>query len=110
MRCTGGRLELSGTVGQPGVAELSGGRYVVTGGFRFALVPGDGDEDGGVTLRDVAAFAECLLGPAGGPALDGCGNVDADANGTVDLTDFAEVQYTFSSPSRPVDHRLTKAL
>jgi len=56
--------------------------------------PGDLDHDGQVTIADFDALADCLNGPIGGlgPTCD-AGDVDAD--GDVDLEDFAEFQRRF---------------
>lgn len=97
MRSSGGDFELSSTIGQPdaGVMSSGDGTFELTGGFWFALAPGDCDEDGAVGLFDHQAFEACLTGP-GQPTLAGCECYDVDRNGTVDLADFASNQTEFS--------------
>ena len=95
MHCTGGDFELSATIGQPDAGVFSGGDYVLTGGFWFSVAPGDGDEDGLVSLLDFDSFEPCLLGPAGG--LDtGCASYDVNGSGHVDLRDYAAFQTAFT--------------
>ena len=95
MFCTGGEFELSGTVGQVDAAVFSGGDYVLTGGFWFAVAPGDGDEDGAVGFLDYDAFEGCFLGPDQAIA-DHCGQFDVDASGHVDLKDYGAFQTAFT--------------
>ena len=98
MRSTGGAFELSGTIGQPDVGVLIGADYELSGGFWFPIPPGDCNEDGGIRLKDVADFEECLLGPDDLSAEEACRCFDLDGSGRVDLLDFAAVQIGFSSP------------
>lgn len=94
-----GEYELSGTIGQPDAgAPLSGppgSGYELTGGFWFALVPGDCNSDGGVTLFDYGDFESCLSGPGAGVA-PGCACFDMNRDGKIDLRDFADFQSAFS--------------
>ena len=91
----GGDFELSATIGQPDAGVFSGGDYVLTGGFWLSVAPGDGDEDGLVSLLDFDSFEPCLLGPAGG--LDtGCASYDVNGSGHVDLRDYAAFQTAFT--------------
>jgi hypothetical protein len=93
MRSTGGGFELSGTIGQVDAGRLAGGDFELTGGFWFEVSPGDCNEDGGVTLFDVADFSSCILGPyifdEPGPL---CECFDLDLSATIDLRDFAHLQ------------------
>jgi hypothetical protein len=67
------------------------------------LVTGDFNGDGFVTLDDVADFIACVVGPCDEagctPALYSdtcCRLADVDADGDVDLRDFADYQTIFS--------------
>lgn len=95
MFSTGGDFELSGTIGQPDAGTLTSGEYTLTGGFWFALAPGDCNSDGGVTLFDYGDFEGCLSGPGAGVA-PGCACFDLNRDGTIDLLDFADFQSAFS--------------
>jgi murein tripeptide amidase MpaA len=53
--------------------------------------PGDFNGDTQVTAADLAAFPGCLEGPTGGVAPT-CGIFDFNADGRIDLTDFASFQ------------------
>jgi len=97
MRSTGGAFELSGTIGQPDAGVLTGGSFVLTGGFWFGLAPTDCNDDGSVNLADYDMFEACLSGPAGG-ILAGCACYDVDRNGDVDMVDFAVSQAEFTGP------------
>lgn len=78
---TGGPYELVGTIGQHDAGVVSGGDYVVSGGFwagSFGCV---------VNITDLRILAEWWLeSGAGLPA-------DIDGNNTVDIADFAELAY-----------------
>ncbi|GJM25033.1 MAG: hypothetical protein DHS20C16_14480 [Phycisphaerae bacterium] len=93
---SGGSLKLSATVGQPDVGTASGGGLRLTGGFWFAVSPGDCDFDGDIDQHDHDDLANCLLGPSGGIATD-CSCLDVDQSGSVDLKDFALFQNWFVS-------------
>jgi hypothetical protein len=95
MFSSGGDYELSGTIGQPDAGILSGGEFTLTGGFWFALAPGDFNNDGGVNLLDYADFQPCLSGP-GVAVTEACVGFDVNRSGTVDLLDFAVAQTTFT--------------
>jgi len=95
MRSVGVDFELSGTIGQPDAGVLSGGGFELTGGFWFALAPGDCNDDGTVGLSDYYSFQVCLSGPDA-PTTDGCACFDLDRDGTVDLADFALSQSNFT--------------
>lgn len=95
-----GRYEVSGTIGQPDASEPMTGPpdsgYEVTGGFWFALAPGDCNGDAGVNLFDHRDFSACMAGPADGPLNLECRCFDVDGNGTVDLADFAQIAAGFT--------------
>lgn len=93
---TGGEFEVSGTIGQPDAGVMAGGDFTLTGGFWFALAPGDCNTDGGVNLFDYSPFEACLAGPADGPLSPECACFDLDGNGTVDLVDFGLFEVAFS--------------
>ena len=95
MNASGDEFELSGTIGQPDAGSMSGGDFQLTGGFWFAIPPGDCEEDGDVDLFDHAEFESCLAGPSSAPGLD-CRCFDVDRSGTVDLMDFAIAQAGFT--------------
>ncbi len=96
MFSTGGEFELSGTIGQADAGAMNGGDFELTGGFWFALAPGDCNTDGGVNLFDYSSFEACLAGPADGPLTPECACFDLDGDGTVDLMDFGLFQFGFS--------------
>ncbi len=92
---TGERFVLSGTIGQPDAGQMSGDRFTLTGGFRFAQVPTDCNSDGTVNLHDHALFEACLTGPGHGYQDAACRCFDLDADGDVDLIDNATIQRMF---------------
>jgi hypothetical protein len=96
MRSTGGRIELSGTIGQPDAGTMTARGIELTGGFWFPLAPGDCNSDGGVNLIDHGDLTSCFTGPDGRVADSPCPCFDQDGDGDVDLFDFAEMQLTFS--------------
>jgi len=91
-----GDLELCGTIGQPDAGVLSGGDFMLTGGFWFETPPGDCDDDGGTGLRDLASFEGCMMGPHGAPPTGPCRCFDMDRSGAVDLIDFGILQTNFT--------------
>lgn len=97
MRSTGGSFELSGTLGQPDAGVAAGGAFELTGGFWFAIPPGDVGEDGVVDLNDHRRLVECLGGPDA-PVNDDCRILDIDRNGAIDMRDVAVVQRGFTGP------------
>ena len=97
MRSTGGSFELSGTIGQPDAGVAAGGAFELSGGFWFAIPPGDVGEDGIVDLSDHQKLVECLGGPSA-PVSDDCRIVDVDRSGAVDMRDVAIVQRVFTGP------------
>jgi hypothetical protein len=88
LQTSGGAFTLSGTIGQPDAGRLSGGHFELTGGFWFSVEPGDCNDDGVLGLPDFAAFGDCLTGPAAA-ASSTCRCFDVNADGRVDLADFA---------------------
>ena len=83
-----GTFELSGTIGQPDAGVMSGGTFILSGGFwvfgeASPPCPWDcgGDDDGIVGIVDFLA----LLAQWGGP-----GSCDSDGGG-VGITDFLEL-------------------
>ncbi len=96
MFATSGDFELSGTIGQPYAGAMAGGDFTLTGGFWFALAPGDCNADGGVNLFDYDVFEACMTGPVAGPLSPECACFDLDRNGTVDMLDFGGLQQGFS--------------
>ncbi|MBN1511047.1 MAG: hypothetical protein JXB13_03455 [Phycisphaerae bacterium] len=56
--------------------------------------PGDCDFDGDVDEADYVGLSDCLLGPLGGLGT-GCECYDINADGHVDLADFAEFQAAY---------------
>ncbi len=96
MLSVGGGFELSGTIGQPDAGVLSGGGFVLAGGFWFGQSPGDGNEDGAINLIDYRDFEACASGPDGGPIDPSCAYFDLNADHDVDLEDFGAFQRLFS--------------
>jgi hypothetical protein len=96
MFSAGGDFELSGTIGQPDAGRLAGGTLELTGGFWFALGPGDCNDDGAADLSDLPSFEECTTGPGGPSATETCRCYDLDGSGRVDLLDFAAWQSAFA--------------
>ncbi len=97
MHSTGGLFELSGSIGQPDASGImAGGAFEMTGGFWFALLPTDCNEDGLVSLFDHETFTSCLLGPSGGIGATPCPCFDVDGDGDIALNDFAQLQAGFT--------------
>lgn len=96
MRSTGGDFELSATIAQFDAAGngslLTGGDFVLTGGFWFEIPFGDCEDDGDVDLNDHHGFALCVTGPADGPPSSNCRCFDVNRDGLVDMADFAVIQ------------------
>ncbi len=71
-------------------------------GFRVlrvdAAVFGDADADSDVDLRDAAAFFNCFRGPGNLALPSGCGPLDADGDGDIDLIDFFDLHFTLTGP------------
>ncbi|UCG15414.1 MAG: fibronectin type III domain-containing protein [Phycisphaerales bacterium] len=74
------------------------GNYVMGTVEVTVLKLGDADRDGDVDLADYKQFAQCMTGPDGGPAADGCAAFHFDPNEDVDLADFAAFQNAFTGP------------
>ncbi len=97
MQSTGGGFTLDGTIGQADAGVLTGGGYLLTGGFWFEQPPGDCNATGIADLLDHADFADCLTGPGGGLPMPDCNCFDVDGDNDADLLDFAELQVAFRS-------------
>ena len=89
---SGEGFELSATLGQadagPGAAGMSGGGFMLTGGFWFPIAGGDCNADGGVNLFDFADFVECADGLGGELPEPECACFDFDSDDAVDVLDF----------------------
>jgi len=94
----GGDYKLSGTIGQPDAAVMTGQDYTLSGGFWFGLPPGDCSDDGLVNLLDHSVFYRCVRGPANGPPDQDCLCFDVDRNRVVDMKDVATIQSSFTGP------------
>jgi hypothetical protein len=98
---TGGAFELSGTIAQPDAGVMTGGPFLLEGGFWpgafpvISSVPGDCDGDGDIDLADYLCFAACFEGPETSVSPD-CGDFDYDQDTDVDLFDLAEFQVLFT--------------
>ena len=66
---TGGAFELSATTGRSDAGVLTGGQFILTGGFWFETPPGDCNQDGGTGLLDMHSFTGCMTGPNGAPGI-----------------------------------------
>lgn len=55
-------------------------------------LPGDCSGDGVVSAADVEMFADCMAGPSTGTPMTECTCADVDADGDVDLLDYATIQ------------------
>jgi hypothetical protein len=95
MRSSGEGFEVSGTIGQPDATVLSGGEFILTGGFWFQIPPMDCNDDGYTNLLDHADVVQCLSGPSGGYASAKCRCFDIDKDNDIDLTDLHRFQTTF---------------
>ncbi len=89
---TGGGFELSGTIGQPDTGVMSGGSFVLAGGFWSAPpapCPWDcqaAPQSGAVDVPDLLA----LLGAWGGPQTPGT-SCDLDGSGVVNVPDLLKL-------------------
>jgi len=80
-----------GAVWHRGIAGVNVGRAYV-----YRPVPrGDCDCSGAIEMSDVASFCECLTGSSVFWRIDGCGCVDLDGDGDIDLRDFAMFQASY---------------
>ncbi|UCC31343.1 MAG: hypothetical protein JSU86_03520 [Phycisphaerales bacterium] len=95
-RTTGGEFGLFGTIGQPDAGILSGGDFVLSGGFWFGVPPDDCNSNGWVDLVDYDEFEECLSGPDGGLVLPECNCFDLDGDNDIDLLDVHKFQGAFT--------------
>lgn len=89
MNSTDGNFELSGTIGQPDAGSMSGGNFILMGGFWFESAQGDCNTDGEVNLADYDDLASCLAGPDSNLNSTACQCYDADSDSDVDLRDMA---------------------
>lgn len=96
VRSQGGNFDLSGSIGQPHAGSGAGGDFKLNAGFWLSLAATDCNDDGTVDSADFRALALCLTGPGGIDAAD-CDCFDVDANGFIDLRDFARAQVAFSA-------------
>jgi hypothetical protein len=97
MRSAGGDFELSGTIGQPdaGVMASNDGALALSGGFWFSLAAGDCNDDGIVSLFDLAELNDCTMGPGVGVGEQPCPCLDLDHDNDVDILDFGIFQAAF---------------
>lgn len=56
---------------------------------------GDADGNGRLELADLTQLSACLAGPDELPALKTCAALDLTGNATIDLADFAVIQFRF---------------
>ncbi len=99
MNSTGRNFELSGTIGQPDASgPLTSRSFELTGGFWFAVSPGDCNSDGGVDLHDHAGFEGCMAGPRNEPPCESYPCFDRDGDRDVDLADYAILQWMQAGP------------
>jgi len=98
----GGQFSVTGTIGQHDTGTMTGGGFVISGGFWAASsllpLPGDCEHDGDVDLNDYACFFACALGPGQG-LLPDCEAFDLDDDGDVDIADYARFEIEFRGPS-----------
>jgi hypothetical protein len=94
---TGWEYELGGTIGQADPAVLTGGDYVLTGGFWPVTLNSDQDTCGVAgNLAWYDGLATCLLGPDALLSLPGCWCYDLDDDGDTDLFDYHLFQQMFT--------------
>jgi hypothetical protein len=86
---------LSRIVDDPFVADSGAGTppIIDMGAYEFQL-PGDCNLNWQIDLTDYAEFADCLAGPVARRTID-CACADFDADGDVDLADFANLSWAF---------------
>ncbi len=72
-------------------------RQIVLTNF-LSATPGDCDIDGRVDLNDCTPFPNCMGGPGVPYGPPECECVDLNADGDVDLSDFADFQSAFTGP------------
>ncbi len=96
LRSTGGEFELSGTIGQPDAGVMQGGIFTLSGGFWSELPPTDCNDDGLVNRFDHQLFTICFMGPDGGIDASPCPCFDVDADGSITMKDYAQLQAGFT--------------
>jgi hypothetical protein len=74
------------------LAVVVSSRLVGAGIAVVPFPPGDWTLDAAVELDDAAGWAQCLTGPGKPPTLNGCGRLDVERDGDVDLGDFSRFQ------------------
>ena len=89
-------IKATDLMGEHAYDDDAGNCYTFT-----TLLAGDHDQDGDVDLDDFAGFPDCLTGPDGGPAAEGCEAFGCDTDNDVDLADFAWLQWKIAD-SEPV--------
>jgi hypothetical protein len=97
----------AGDVDSNGVDEVlfgtpfNNGEYPDEAGtvYVFTLVDGDSDGDGDVDLYDYAKLQYCFFLPAPPTQHDECYVFDLEADGTLDLADYAEFAERVTGPS-----------
>jgi hypothetical protein len=85
---SGGTLVVHSTQGQVDAHVVSGGTYVLTGGFRAIshCAPSDADEDGHVDVLDLLYLVYAFGTARGDPGYDP--TADFNADGYVDVVDL----------------------
>jgi hypothetical protein len=112
---TGGGFSLAGTAGQHDAGTMTGGAYVLSGGFWSLPVPsagcvrapawicdGDVDGNGAVNPVDVGLVQSSFCTPDDCDAQDLC-QYDIDCNGAINPVDAGIVQSLFGACDPPRD-------
>lgn len=100
-----GGLTLSGTIGQPDTAVLTGGSFTLTGGFWAGATSrdpcnllGDIDDDNDTDLQDLAFVLASFGAQSGDPNFNPA--ADIDGNGVVTLQDLSFLLSEFGTNCR----------
>jgi uncharacterized lipoprotein YddW (UPF0748 family) len=83
------------------VAGSSASEYTSSDAIKLRLIDfalGDSDGDGAITTADALALLDCDLTGPNGTTGDGCTVFEFDADGDLDLADFAEFQRRVVAP------------
>ncbi len=96
MWSTGGSYELGGTIGQPDAGLMSGGDYVLSGGFWLPPCPGDLDGDGFRNVTDFTALASAYGSQVGDPNYSPAADMNGD--GFINVTDFTRFAAVYGVP------------